>query len=242
MQAFLLALLVGVLFVVLALCVNFWSPLFLGFVAGLVVGDVSLGLQVGAICSLMALGFYTYGGATTPDYNVGAVFAVFVAAQAGSIDQGIVIGSVIALFMSLFDILGRMTTTVFQHAGDRALANKNLKAFVRSFWAGTIPWFLGRFIPVFIGMLFIDQYQVIGNLVQSYAWLQDGLSVIGAALPAVGFALLLSYMNLKRYWPYMLIGFALFAYLGVPTTGIAIIGAALAGLYMMNQKQKVKEA
>ena len=49
-----------------------YTPIIFATVTGIIVGDVSLGLQVGAACALMALGFYTYGGATTPDYNVGA--------------------------------------------------------------------------------------------------------------------------------------------------------------------------
>jgi len=242
LTAFILAFVTGVLFVFLALGVNFWAPLFLGFLSGIIVGDITLGLQVGAICALMALGFYTYGGATTPDYNIGAIFGVFVAAQTGDINQGIVVGSIIALLMSVFDILGRMTTTIFQHGGDRALARRKLKSFERWTMAGTIPWFLGRFIPVFIGMIFIDQYVNIQRFVESYVWFQRGLGVIGSALPAVGFALLLSYMDLKSYWPYMLIGYALFAFMGVPTVGLAIVGAAAAGLYIKDRKAKVKEA
>lgn len=240
--AFLLALFTGLIIVFVGLGVNMWSPLFMGVVAGLIVGDVNLGLQIGATCSLMALGFYTYGGATQPDYMIGAIFGVFVASQAGSVDQGLLVASALAMLMILFDILGRMTTTVFQHACDRALAKKNVKSFSVWFWMGTIPWFLSRFIPVFIGMLLIDQYVYVQQFIEKYIWVQNGLSVVGAALPAVGFALLLSYMDLKTYWPYMLVGYVLFAYMGVPTVGLAIIGAAAAGLHMKGKKDRIKEA
>jgi PTS system mannose-specific IIC component len=199
---------------------------------------MQLGLQVGATCALMSLGFYTYGGATIPDYNVGALFGVFVAKQSGDINQGIFIGSIIALLMSWFDILGRASTTVFQHGGDHALAKRNLKSFERWHMAGTIPWFLGRFIPVFIGMMFLNQYEVIQRFVENYAWFQRGLRVIGSSLPAVGFALLLSYMDIKKYWPYMLAGYVLFAYMKVPTIGLAIVGVAAAGLYMKAEQDK----
>ena len=84
------------------------------------------------MCALYDIGFYTYGGATTPDYNVGAMFGVVVAKQSGDINQGIIIGTVVALLMSWFDILGRGVTTVFQHGGDKALANKALPAAYNS--------------------------------------------------------------------------------------------------------------
>ena len=215
-----------------------YTPIIFATVTGIIVGDVSLGLQVGAACALMALGFYTYGGATTPDYNVGAMFGVVVAAQSGDIEQGIVIGSVIALLMSWFDILGRAATTVFQHGGDKALANKNIKAFEKWHLLGTMGWFWSRFIPVFIGMLFIDKYQVIADFVANYAWIKTGLSVIGKCLPAVGFALLLSYMDIKNYWPFMILGYALYAFMGVPTLGLAIVGIAAGALFTQYRNKK----
>jgi PTS system mannose-specific IIC component len=240
--AFILAAATGIIFVFVALGVNYWAPLMLGFLAGILVGDINLGLQVGATCALMALGFYTYGGATMPDYNIGAIFGVFVAKQSGQVEQGLVVAAALALLMALFDILGRGATTVFQHGGDRALARRSLKSFERWHMAGTIPWFLGRFIPVFVGMTFIDRYQIVSDFIARFAWIRDGLGVIGSALPAVGFALLLSYMDIKRYWPYMLIGYVLFAYMGVPTIGLAIIGCAAAGIYMKGKQDKSQAA
>jgi PTS system mannose-specific IIC component len=89
-------------------------------------------------------------------------------------------------------------------------------------------------------MLFINQYQVLEEAINSLAWLQRGLGVVGASLPAVGFALLISYMDIATYWPYMLAGYALFAFLGVPTIGLAILGVAAAGLYMKGKKDLAK--
>ncbi|MDR2182273.1 MAG: PTS sugar transporter subunit IIC [Treponema sp.] len=242
--ALLLAIFTGASIVVLSLGVNIWAPLLYGLVAGIVTANIDLGLKIGASCALMSIGFYTYGGATMPDYSIGAVFGVFLArtvvAAGGTIqeatDQALIVASAIALLMSLFDILGRASTTVFQHGGDNALAKRNLASFQRWHLAGTIPWFLSRAIPVFIGMLFIDKYQVVVETIQDFEQLKNGLGVVGSALPAVGFALLLSYMDIKTYWPYMLIGYVLFAFLGVSTVGLAIIGVSAAGLYMKGKK------
>jgi PTS system mannose-specific IIC component len=249
MLAFFLALIVGILMVVVGLGVNMWAPLFLGLVAGILAGDVNLGLIIGSYCALMGLGFYTYGGATMPDFAVGAVFGVFAVAKTSiatglsteaAVDQVLPVVTALALLMSLFDILGRASTTVFQHGGDNALAKRNVASFQRWFFAGTIPWMLSRAVPIFIGMLFINQYQDLANAIQSVGWLSQGLSVVGRALPAVGFALLLSYMDIASYWPYMLAGFVLFAYMGLPTVGLAIVGAAAAGLYMKSRKELAK--
>jgi PTS system mannose-specific IIC component len=157
----------------------------------------------------------------------------------GTIDQAVAqaltVGTAIALLMSLFDVFGRAGTVVFQHMGDKALADRKVKKFEHAHLLGTVSWGLGRFIPTFIGMLFIGQYQVVADFIAKLGWLQHGLSIAGAALPAVGFAMLLSFMDIKGYWPYLLVGFVLFAYLHVPTMGLAIAGCALAGMYMMRK-------
>ena len=245
--ALILALITGISIVFIGLGFNMWAPLFYGVIAGVFVGDLNLGLQIGAICALLGLGFYTYGGATMPDFSIGAVFGVFMAKQVGGgaslesvTSQVIPIVTAIALLMSLFDILGRGSTTIFQHGGDNALAKRNLASFQRWHVMGSIPWALSRAVPVFVGMLFIDRYQILSDAIQRIEWLQLGLGVVGKSLPAVGFALLLSYMDIGTYWPYMLLGYALFAFLGLPTVGLAIIGFAAAGVYMKSKKDLAK--
>ena len=68
--------------------------------------------------------------------------------------------------------------------------------------------------------------------------MKNGLAVIGKALPAVGFALLLSYMDIKGYWPFLLLGYALFAFMGVPTLGLALIGIAAGALFTGKARKK----
>jgi len=218
------------------------NPLLNAIIVGLILGNPGVALQVGAVCALMALGFHTFGGATIPDWNVGAMFATAVVILFGwDVEMGVVIGSVVALLMTWFDILGRATTTVFQHGGDRALARKDVNAFQRWHLMGVTPWFLSRFIPVFIGAMLINNVGVIEQFVTDYAWFRIGMQVIGRSLPAVGFALLLSFMDIKRFWPFLILGYALFAYMGVPTIGLAIIGVAAGTLFTRASKMR-KEA
>ena len=239
--ALVLALFTGFMIVVPSLGAGgfLYTPLVFGAFTGLVVGDLQTGLMIGTTCMLMDIGFYTYGGATVPDYHVGAIFGTLVVVKGGaSLDEGLVIATALALLMSLFDILGRATTTVFQHAGDKALAKRNVAAFERFHIMGVTPWALSRMIPTFLGIMFIDKYQVISELLTKIVWLQTGLKVVGKTLPAVGFALLLSYMDIKHYWPFMLIGYCLFAFMGVPTIGLAIVGVAAGALFTAKNKKE----
>lgn len=220
---------------------GFRNALYSGLVTGLLVGDVGLGFQVGATCELMSIGFYTYGGATVPDYITGAIFGVIAGKQSGSYEYGLTMATLLGLLMTQMDILGRSTTTVFQHAADKALADNSIPKFEMWTLLGMLPWFLARFIPVFIGVLLSDQLQVLSDFANSITWISNGLSIAGKALPAVGFALLLSYMDIKKYWPFMVLGYVLYAYMGVSTIGLAIVGAAAAALYLAARSKKVEE-
>jgi len=214
-----------------------FNPLMTGLVTGIVLGNPILGLTIGGTCTLMSIGFYTYGGAVVPSYTLGAVLGVAVAVKSGDYNQGIVIGSVIALLGSWFDILQGMMATAFIHGADKALARNSIKGFERWHLNGIWTIVATNFVPMFVGLMLIDKYTVISDFVDKYAWFQNGISVIGAILPAVGFALLLSYMDIKRYWPFMILGYVLFAYLGLPTMGLAFVGIALGYLYAFKIKK-----
>jgi len=38
-------------------------------------------------------------------------------------------------------------------------------------------------------------------------------------------------MDLKKYWPFLILGFVLYAYMGVGTIGLALVGLAAGALY-----------
>jgi PTS system mannose-specific IIC component len=208
-----------------------------GIIAGLCVGDLATGLQVGSTMLISSMGFYTYGGATIPDFITGTIFGTVVGAKTGSVESGIVVAGGIALLMSQMDILGRASTTVFQHLAEGALANNSIKKMELYTILGTLPWILSRAIPVVLGMILIDNVVVLTNFANSVNWIANGLRVVGKILPAVGFALLLSYMDLKKYWPFFIIGFVLYAYAGMGTVALALVGLAAASFFVQGGLQ-----
>ena len=208
------------------------TTLITGVLAGLCVGNVGMGFQIGATCLLMSIGFYTYGGATIPDWITGSLFGTVIAAKTGNYDTGLTTAVALAALMSEMDILGRATTTVFQHLGEKALAENNIKKFEAATLMGVIPWVLSRMIPVLLGMILIDNVVVLVDFANNIKWVANGLSVVGKVLPAVGFALLLSYMDLTKYWPFLILGFVLFAYAKMGTLALALVGLAAAGLFL----------
>ena len=61
-------------------------------------------------------------------------------------------------------------------------------------------------------------------------------------IPAVGIAMLLTMMLKKNMWMFLILGFTLTTYLGIPTLALALIGACFAGIYDLIMAKKEKEA
>ncbi|MBP1045115.1 PTS sugar transporter subunit IIC [Enterococcus sp. BWM-S5] len=217
-----------------------YTPLFAATVTGLVMGDLQTGLMIGATLQLMTLGVATYGGATVPDFLSGAIMGTAYAILSGKgAEYGIGVAVPIGLLLTQLDILGRMTNTFFQHKADRYAAEGNYKGVERCNVLGIFPWTLSRIIPVFIGLAFGEQVvNVINEMIP--VWVMNGLKAAGAILPAMGIAILMRYLPIKKYWPYFIIGFVLMAYFAefFSVLGVALVGLALAALYVMNQNNR----
>ncbi|GAA5395877.1 PTS mannose/fructose/sorbose/N-acetylgalactosamine transporter subunit IIC [Streptococcus uberis] len=240
------------------------SPVFAGFIAGIIMGDVETGLWIGGSLQLMVLGVGTFGGASRIDATSGAVIAT-----AFSVAQGIkpemaisTIAVPVAALMVYTDILGRFSTTYFAHRIDKHVENFNYKGIERDYLMGALPWALSRALPVFLAVALGGGFvQTLVDGIQQVQWLADGLTLAGKMLPGLGFAILLHYLPVKRNLHYLALGFAITAMLttvysnlqtaggalatlskdfnaapfkGLPMIGIAVIGAALATLHYKN--------
>lgn len=208
-----------------------------GFVTGVIVHDIRLGLTVGATLTLLSLGLWTYGGATIPDFQTGAIVGTAIGSLGGGVAGGIAIGVPTALLMTQADVLARGVTTVFIHAADRYADRGDERGLGLMHLLGQIPWGLSRAIPVFIAV-WLGAGPINAGIKLLPAWFTSGLTVAGAILPALGFALLLTMLPVRRYWMFLFIGFVCYAYLKVPIIGIAILGLAVAFLWNNLQQQR----
>lgn len=230
-------------------------PVFAGLISGIIMGDMGTGLLIGGSMQLMVLGIGTPGGASRIDAQSGAIIGTaFSVALGMRPEQALTTIAVpVAALLVYTDILGRMTNTIFVHRIDHEIEKENYKGIERWFLAGVVSWTLSRMIPVFFALTFG------GGLVQSLVevlngdlkWLGDGLTVAGAVLPAVGFAILLRFLPAKKHAAYLVLGFTITIILstlfktiqalggsiegyagpvlnGLPMMGIALIGGALA--------------
>ena len=209
------------------------SPVFAGFITGLVMGDLGTGLYIGAALQLTVLGVGTFGGASRIDATSGAVLAT-----AFSVAQGIkpeiaiaTIAVPVAGLLTYFDILGRMTTTYFAHRVDAAIERFDYKGIERNYLLGAVPWALSRALPVFLALTYGGAYvQSIVDFVEQYKWIANGLTLAGRMLPGLGFAILLHYLPVKRHLHYLALGFGLTAMLTVLYGNVQSVGNAVSAM------------
>lgn len=210
-------------------------PLIAGTVAGLIIGDVTLGMAVGATLELAALGVYTYGGATIPDYTTGAIVgtALAHASQGGFSQQvafGLALGIPAAVLLAALDPIGRFLPTFWIHRADQAAIEGRTREMTVLHWTAFIPWAAVRAVPTFLGVYYSGAVGALEREVP--AWFTSGMTLVGAILPAVGFAMLLKLLPVARYWYMLLIGYVLYAYMNVSLLGIALFGIAIAFMFV----------
>lgn len=211
------------------------SPIFAGFITGLIMGNMEVGLLIGASLQLVVLGVGTFGGASRIDATSGAVLAT-----AFSISQGLdpeiaisTIGVPVAGLLVYTDILGRFTTTFFAHRVDAAIERFDYAGIERNYLLGAIPWALSRALPVFLALAFgggLVETLVTTIELPEYKWIAAGLTLAARMLPGLGFAILLHYLPLKRNLHYLAFGFALTAMLTVLYGNVSALGGAVAGI------------
>lgn len=217
-------------------------PVITGAITGLIVGDVTLGLAIGATLQLMVLGVGTYGGASIPDFTTGAIVGTAFAHIAGEgTEFALALAVPVGLLMVQLDVLARFTNTFFLHRVDKNIQELNTKGVAKNIVLGLFPWGLSRAIPV--GIMLIFGQSVVNMIVNDMPdWLMGGLKVAGGLLPVVGIAVLLKYLPVNKYFAYLLVGFFFAAYLEVPMLGVAIIGVALAIIEFNKSMKETKKA
>jgi len=203
-------------------------PLILGPLVGLVLGDVTQGVMIGATLELIFMGNIKVGAAIPPDIITGGVLGTAFAILSHK-------GPAIALALAVpISILSEMVISglfVF-----RAIFNKKFNQYAEDGDYRKIQQLhvlSGLLKPLLMGIIIFIALELGTNAVKAFldlipAWVQSGLQVAGNMLPALGFALLMNLMLNKRVAPYFFLGFMLAAYLKLPIIAIGGLGVIIA--------------
>jgi len=203
-------------------------PLVLGPLVGLVLGDLTQGVIIGATLELIFMGNIKVGAAIPPDVITGGVLGTAFAIISGK-------GPAVALAIAIpVSILAEMVISGLFVS--RSLLNKRFKKYAddgdhQSFQRLHILSGLTK--PLLMGIIILLALVLGAGPIKSFLemiplWVQTGLQVAGNMLPALGFALLMNLMFNKTMAPYFFLGFMLAAYLKLPVIAIGGLGCIIA--------------
>lgn len=216
-------------------------PIIVAPLVGLVLGDLTIGILVGATLELVFMGAFPIGASNPPDFVSGTIIATgFIIMSGQEIAGAVALAVPIATLVLLFDNF-LMTVVLIQasHIADKfaeegdiqgvekvqriaGIGNKVILALVVG-----LGFYLG--VPMIEKILtYIPEYVI------------HGMDVAAGILPAIGFAMLARMMINKELFPFLLFGFLLSAYLSIPILGIGLFGLCIA-LYYVSQNSKKQE-
>lgn len=206
------------------------SPVLLGVIVGAIMGNVPVGTVIGGQMCLMSLGLVPAGGSSVPDYRMGTIAGAAIAIASGlegqeALNIGLAVGVPVAALGTQLDVLGKTIGSFFIH---KMMEVSDKKQFEKmGFWLFTsqIPA-LGLWgLPIVL--LALGSEVVLSTIANFPAWLNSGLTVASGMLPALGFALLLRQMPMKKYGYFIVLGYALAAYAGLGVLPIALIAVVM---------------
>jgi fructoselysine and glucoselysine-specific PTS system IID component len=203
-------------------------PLVLGPLVGLVLGDVSQGVMIGATLELIFMGNIKVGAAIPPDIITGGVLGTAFAILS---HKGPAIALALAVPISILAELVISGLFVF-----RAIFNKKFNQYAEDGnYKGIqrLHILSGLLKPLLMGIIVFISLEAGSTAIKSFldlipAWVQSGLQVAGNMLPALGFALLMNLMFNKKVAPYFFLGFILAAFLKLPIIAIGGLGVIIA--------------
>ena len=196
--------------------------LVLSFGVGLILGDLPTALTVGAIGELAFMGFGVSPGGTIPPSPLGpGIFGALLAITNPNIDGQTAFSLSIPFAIAIqFAITTINTLMSFSPAlAKKAIEEDNDKKFTLY---ANLSYILQFVVGAIIGLVAALSTSTINQMVDMIPeFITNGLSMAGAMIPAVGFAMILSNMIRKENVAFVILGYVLSAYLGMPLMGVA---------------------
>lgn len=209
------------------------QPIIVGPIVGLLLGNLETGVLIGASLQIIYLGVVNVGGAQSTDTLYATCMAVALASMTNIGNEAAIALSIPLGYIGLLMLqVTRILFALFAPTLDKIAEEGNNKKY-------SIAWLLYVILGYGLGAITIfvalsagaDATQAFINVLPS--WVMGGLKVAAGLLPAIGLGIILNMMWDMKKIIYFVLGFALVAYLNVPTLCMAVIGVFL----MLNNLQ-----
>lgn len=213
------------------------QPVVIGVFVGLLTGNMSDAMKIGAGLQLVYLGVTSTPGGNVPsDPALAGCIAIPLGVMAGMTPEVAIALAIPFGVLGVFvDQLRRSTNAIWVHMADRYAEKADVKGIMRAaFLYPALMGFLIRFPIVFA----IDYFGVaaVEKLIAVLPeWLMHSFEIMGGILPALGFAITLTVIGKKSLIPFFIIGFFAVMYLNLGTMAVAIFATCVALLLNLFQ-------
>lgn len=211
-------------------------PIVIAPLVGLIMGDLTAGITIGATLELVFMGAFPVGASNPPDFVSGSIISTaFIIATGQDISAAVVLAIPIATLVLLIDNF-QMTflLTWASHAADKCAEQGDIKGVER--WQLLAGIGNKVLLSLIVGLGFYLGVPVIEKILAMVpAFVITGLDVAAGIIPAIGFAMLARMMLSKKTMPFLLLGFILAAYFNMPIIGIALLGIVIVWIFINSQ-------
>lgn len=185
---------------------KFREPIITGFLVGLILGDVSQGLIIGAALQLIWMGITGVGAS-----------------------EAILFATPVALLMQFIHTIMQSGFSAFMPLAEREIDAGNTRSVQGIHYLCGLIEFLVYSVPSAVGMYYgTDAIKTVIDALPD--WVNDGMTGVSVLLPAMGLAMLLDIILTRKLIPFLMLGFVPAAYVGHDLTlfGISVIAVAVA--------------
>ncbi|QQO08532.1 PTS sugar transporter subunit IIC [Breznakiella homolactica] len=203
-------------------------PIFAGFLIGLILGDVTKGIIIGAQLELVFMGVVAIGGGDGgADYLGAAVIATAIGiTQNLPVEVVLPVGITLGYAGYLFSPLRYFVGELFIPITDKHLKAGNLRKFdviaiVGFFLAGA-----AQYLFVFVAVLFGGDV-VTMIMEKTPVFVLEGITLSSGILPGIGLAMIISMLWSSKTAIYFFVGFFLVKYLGVDLVFLFVMALAI---------------
>ena len=211
----------------------FNTVIFNAVLIGVVLGDIPGAMIIGASIQMIYLGVIAAGGNQPTDPCMSAYVAIPVALVSGlDTTAAIALAVPVGLLGAQIINLLYLANGFFAQKGDTYIEQGNVKKMTQ--WSVILCAairIISFAVPVTIAVYF-GSSALQGVLDNIPAFVTNGLSAMGACLPAVGFAIIANLIAKPKYVPFFFAGFFLIQYTKIGTVPLLLAGAFLTFLYV----------
>lgn len=204
------------------------QPLFAAIFIGLIMGDLTKAITIGAAVQILYIGLVAAGSNLPADDCLAGLVSIPIAISANmDVTTAISMIAVPVGILGVFiDQFRKTVNIVFVHMADRFAAEGNTRQVnLCNFLYPLLLSFVMRFpIPFLANMFGADAVVAFMDAVPD--WIVQGFNVAGGLLPALGFALTIFVIGKKELLPWFFIGYFVVQFSGIPVIAVAVFGVS----------------